>query len=332
MDRYFSFDTYCKTNYGRKLYKLALDGGMTCPNRDGHIASGGCIFCSSAGSGDYAVKCNPCRGGLPAEDAITEAIRRLGAKASVLLTSDEPSFIAYLQSFTNTYAPAFELKSIYEPLLRDRRIAGLSIATRPDCLEPDVLTLLKTLRKDYPDKFLWVELGFQTAHEETARYIRRGYDNEIASRAVYALHELGIPVIVHIILGLPYPSGDGFRIEGPAELSETIHYVNQLPISGIKLQLLHILKHTDLAGEYKNGSFRALSPEEYVDDLCFAIAHLRPDIVIHRLTGDGAPDQLIAPLFSLHKHQVLNTIRHELKERNISQGCALEQEVPKVNL
>ncbi len=297
--RYYSLDAYCKNTYGQKLQKVAIDAGFTCPNRDGTIDTRGCIFCSAGGSGDFAVPITDIASGC-----------------------DEANVIAYFQAYTNTYAPVEQLEKLYRQALDNKQVAGISIATRPDCLGDDVLSLLDKLNKEYnvatdahPAKFIWIELGLQTMHEKTASYIRRGYPLSVFDRAVAALHKIDIPVIVHVILGLPG--------ETPAQMQETIHYLNAKKIFGIKLQLLHILEHTDLCTDYQNGKFDALTKEQYIDLLVDCVSHLSADTVIHRLTGDGPKEILVAPLWSCDKRTVLNTFHHELKLRNLWQGsCA----------
>lgn len=221
-------------------------------------------------------------------------------------------FVAYFQAFTNTYGPIEKLRALYTEALDSPFIIGISIATRPDCLGEDVLDLLASLKEAYPDKFIWVELGLQTIHEATASYIRRGYPLSVFDEAVSHLRNLDIPFIVHIILGLPYESKD--------MLLETIDYLNNVRPFGVKLQLLHILKETDLALDYELGKFEALTEEAYLELLGACIARLHPDIVLHRVTGDGPKNLLIAPLWSANKRGVLNHLHHYLKAQNIYQG------------
>lgn len=296
--RYHSLDYECRHTYGEKLYKITLNGGMTCPNRDGTVGSGGCIFCSSKGSGDFA--------GL-AEQSISLQLE----KGKEELRSKRPikAFIAYFQAFTNTYGPIEHLRKIYMEAAADPDVKVISIATRPDCLGGDVLKLLEEVNQIKP---IWVELGLQTIHEKSAKYIRRGYPLSVFDRAVADLRKLGITVIVHVILFLPG--------EGKAEVLETLQYLNQSDIQGVKLQLLHVLKDTDLASEYERSPFYIPTMEEYIELLEECIANLRPDIVVHRLTGDGPKELLIAPLWSSRKRTVLNTLQHELKKKDIWQG------------
>lgn len=300
---YFSLDTFFKQTYGEKCYKISLDGGFSCPNRDGTIGFGGCIFCSGNGSGDFAVSISE----FPSvSQQITEGLAKMRTKKT------GNKFVAYFQAFTNTYGPIEKLRALYTEALDSPFIIGISIATRPDCLGEDVLSLLASLKKAYPDKFIWVELGLQTIHEATASYIRRGYPLSVFDEAVSHLRNLDIPFIVHIILGLPYESKD--------MLLETIDYLNNVRPFGVKLQLLHILKETDLALDYELGKFEALTEEAYLELLGACIARLHPDIVLHRVTGDGPKNLLIAPLWSANKRGVLNHLHHYLKAQNIYQG------------
>jgi radical SAM protein (TIGR01212 family) len=300
---YYSLDAYFKQTYGEKCYKISLDGGFTCPNRDGTIGFGGCIFCSGSGSGDFATSAiqHP---SIPAQ--IEHGLSLMGSKKT------GAKYVAYFQAFTNTYGPIAKLRKLYTEALDSPMIIGLSIGTRPDCLGEDVLALLSELKQTYPDKFIWIELGLQTIHEDTANFIRRGYPLEIFNQAARALHRIEIPFIVHVILGLPG--------ETKSMILETIDYLNQIRPFGIKLQLLHILKGTDLATEYTLGSFEALSEETYFDILGACICRLSPDIVIHRITGDGPKNLLIAPLWSANKRGVLNHLHHYFKNHNIYQG------------
>ncbi len=298
---YYSLDAYCKNKYGTKVYKIALDAGLTCPNRDGTLGNRGCIFCSAGGSGDFAVK--PCSS---VAEQLKEGRAMFGKKKTGNL------FIAYFQAYTNTYGDIKYLAEIYEEALKQPEIVGISIATRPDCLPEEILVLLDSLQKKYPAKDIWVELGLQTIHESTAAYIRRGYKLEVFDTAVAALKARNIPVIVHIILGLPG--------ENKQMVLQTIHYLNRLPVFGIKLQLLHVLKNTDLADDYLAGKFETLSKEEYMDLLITCLKQLSPDIVIHRLTGDGPKDLLIAPLWSLYKRDFFNTLHRHLKQTGEYQG------------
>lgn len=302
LDRpYYSLDAYCKNKYGSKVYKIALDAGLTCPNRDGTLGTRGCIFCSAGGSGDFAVK---------PMNSVAEQLKAGQAMFGKKKTGN--LFIAYFQAYTNTYGKLEYLQEIYEEALKQPQIVGISIATRPDCLPLEVLDLLTALQEKYPTKDIWVELGLQSIHESTATYIRRGYSLDVFENAIANLQIRNIPAIVHIILGLP---GENNNM-----VMETIHYLNKLSIFGIKLQLLHVLRDTDLAKDYTSGTFETLSKEEYMNLLIACIKNLSPEIVIHRLTGDGPKDLLIAPTWSLYKRDFFNTLHRHLKITGEYQG------------
>ena len=296
--RYYSLDYYIKETFGEKLYKIALDGGMTCPNRDGTLGNRGCIFCSAGGSGDFAgdrnvsIKCQ------------LEAGKELVSKKHT-----GSSYIAYFQAYTNTYAPVDYLERIFMEAIEVPEVKVLSIATRPDCLSPEILDLLARLNQIKP---VWVELGLQTIHERSAKFIRRGYDLDVFEKSVYDLKKIGVSIIVHTILYLPGESED--------DMIETIQYLNTLPIDGIKLQLLHVLKGTDLAAVYQANPFSMPVLEEYLVLLGKILCKLRPDIVVHRLTGDGPKSLLIAPLWTGNKRLVLNTMQKYFKDADIWQG------------
>ena len=284
--------------FGCKVYKLALSGGMTCPVRDGKIHTKGCIFCSQDGSGSFCEK---------STDDINAQIEN--AKKRVERKIKDGKYIAYFQDFTNTYAPIEYLEKIFTKAISHPDIVALSIATRPDCLPDEVLALLEKLNKIKP---VWVELGLQTIHEKTAQYIRRGYSLEVFDKAVSVLKKIGIEVIVHIILGLPF--------ETKEMMYETVDYVGKCGIDGVKLQLLHILKGTDIAKNYENGEFKCLELNEYIEILENCIKILPKDVTIHRLTGDGAKKDLIAPIWSSDKKRVLNAVNTAFKNDNIVQG------------
>lgn len=298
---YYSLDAYCKNTYRHKCYKIALNAHMTCPNRDGLLDTRGCIFCSAGGSGDFAASS---RGGIALQ--LQEGLALFGPKNTGC------HYIAYFQAYTNTYAPLPYLEKVYTEALLHPLVCGISIATRPDCLEGGVLPLLSRLRKRFPEKFIWIELGLQTMHEATARYIRRGYELLVFEKAMDMLGELDIPVIVHVILGLPGESRE-------MQLS-TMEYLNGWSPFGIKLQLLHVLKNTDLEEEYLRGNVPVLSKEEYLSLVIACLETLSPKIVIHRLTGDGPKELLTAPLWSLNKRDVLNSLHHQMRIRNSFQG------------
>ena len=280
---------YLKEKYGKKLYKVSINAGFTCPNRDGTLGERGCIFCSEGGSGEFA--------GRPAQ-SITQQIEEGKHRITAKLPKGEYGLIAYFQAFTNTYAPIPVLRERYLEAIRHPEVEILSVATRPDCLGDDVLELLSECNRIKP---VWVELGLQTIHEHTAQYIRRGYPLAVYDDAMRRLKERGIETIVHVILGLPG--------ETKEDMLESVRYVGESGASGIKLQLLHVLKNTDLAKEYEAGRFECLTLEEYGQLLKEALDLLPPDIVIHRMTGDGDKKILIAPEWSKDKKRVLNYLK-----------------------
>lgn len=284
--KYYSLNNYLRDTFGCKVYKISLDAGFTCPNRDGTLDTRGCIFCSAGGSGDFAQS---------SRFSITQQIENGKELVSSKIKSGK--YIAYFQAYTNTYAPAEVLRKKYYEALNHSDIVALSIATRPDCLGEDVLELLDEINKIKP---VFVELGLQTIHEKTAEYIRRGYTLDIYDKAVKDLKSIGVNVVVHVILGMPY--------ETKADMLDTVGYVCQSGINGIKLQLLHVLKNTDLANDYLDGKFKVLEFDEYIDLIKDCLEIIPENIVIHRLTGDGAKKDLIAPLWSADKKRVLNAI------------------------
>lgn len=307
---FYSLNEYIRDTYGCKLYKLALNGGMSCPNRDGLIDTRGCIFCSAGGSGDFTgdavLKKDPSfkHSSIRSVNEQIDAAKQLIEKKYSGL-----EYIAYFQSYTNTYADVNTLRSLYTPVIHRPDIRILSIATRPDCLSCEVLELLSELNRIKP---VWVELGLQTIHESTARYIRRGYTLPVFEKAVRQLNAIGIQPIVHMILGLPG--------ETEERMLETAEYIAHSPVGGIKLQLLHVLKNTDLADEYAHDVFTVLNQQEYFRILGRIIEILPQDMVIHRLTGDGPKKLLIAPQWSADKKNVMNTMNRYFKENNICQG------------
>ena len=287
-----SANPYFRARFGCKVYKLALDGGMTCPNRDGTLDTRGCIFCSAGGSGDFA---EPLCGSI--EEQLDRAKSRVVAKAG-----PDARYIAYFQSYTNTYAPAERLEALFAPVLARPEIVALSVATRPDCLPAPVLDLLERLNREKP---VFVELGLQTIHPQTAAFIRRGYDLPVFDRAMRELQARGLEPIVHVILGLPG--------EDETDMLETVRYVGASGAAGIKLQLLHVLEHTDLAALWRQGKVPTMTLEEYAVLLGRCLQVLPPEIVIHRLTGDGAKKDLLAPLWTADKKHVLNYMNQYLR-------------------
>ena len=332
-ERWYTFSSFCRRSFGKKLFRVPLDIGCTCPNRDGSLGKNGCIFCDEGGSGDFAIKYE---GQSLTEDDLIWNHQKSG--------DSDPSgkYIAYFQSYTNTYASLERLEKVFGAALDDPLFAGISIGTRPDCLGIEGLTeltlsmpngpvipMLQRLKMSHPDKFIWVELGLQTIHEKTAGFIRRGYPLGVFDKAMEELHKADIPVICHVILGLP---GETEEMN-----LQTIEYLNKAGISGIKLQLLHYLKGTDLGrmwqAQHPEGErsttlsvgadmvFEALSETDYVNIVADCLSKLSPETVVHRLTGDGAPDLLLSPTWSRAKNRVINEIRHTMKERGLVQGC-----------
>ena len=279
-----------RERFGCKVYKIAINAGLTCPNRDGKLGFSGCIFCSAGGSGEFAGD---------ASGSITDQIE--DGKKLVSSKIKDGKFIAYFQAYTNTYAPVSTLRKVFSEAVNNEDIVALSIATRPDCLPDDVLGLLEELNRIKP---VWVELGLQTIHKKTADYIRRGYDLDVYDNAVSELKKRGIEVITHVILGLP---GEDLNM-----MKETVKYVCDHGTDGIKLQLLHVLKGTDLEKDYLEGKFEVLTEDEYINILKECVKIIPENVVIHRLTGDGDKKILVAPLWSGDKKHMINRIRKEV--------------------
>ena len=297
---YISLNEYLRDTFGCKVYKVSINGGFTCPNRDGTLDTRGCIFCSGYGSGDFAEDAS-----LSVTEQIERGKKRIEAKmpkkinAATGVTSNK--YIAYFQAFTNTYAPVERLRALYTEAINHPDIVAVSIGTRPDCLPENVLELLAELNQIKP---IWIELGLQTIHEKSADYIRRGYDLPVYDKAVEELKSRNIDVITHVILGLPGETRE--------DMLETVRYVGKSGVQGIKLQLLHVIKGTDLEKDYNKGLFKCMTMEEYVDLIYDCISVLPEDIVIHRITGDGAKKTLVAPLWSADKKRVLNALNKRL--------------------
>ena len=313
---YYSLNAYLRHTFGTKVYKISLDAGCSCPNRDGLIDTRGCIFCSASGSGDFAEhlqmqeilhKCRDkqvlCAADVQTLHQAVHAQLEAGKKR-VEQKNKDGKYIAYFQAYTNTYAPVSYLKEIFDAAIEADDIVALSIATRPDCLDTEVLSLLEALQKRKP---VWVELGLQTIHENTAKDIRRGYALPVYDEAVRQLRKRGIEVITHVILGLPGETKDMMK--------ETVAYVGSSGVQGIKLQLLHVLKGTDLEQEYLAGHCPVFTMEEYVELVADCLELLPKDMVIHRMTGDGDKKQLVAPLWSADKKRVWNALQKEIAKR-----------------
>lgn len=297
-----TLNAYLKNRFGRKIYKLTLDGGMTCPNRDGKVGFGGCIFCGGNGSGSFCPSVD-----LSITAQIEEGKKLLKNKIK------EGGYIAYFQSHTNTYAAVPYLRKIFYEAVNHPDIVGISIGTRPDCLEDEVLKLLEELAKIKP---LWVELGLQTINENTAKLINRCYPLKVYDEAVKNLKSIGAEVVTHVILGLPG--------ETEEQMLETVAYSSKVS-DGIKLQLLHVLKDTKLYEMYQKEPFKIFSMEEYTELLCRCIEIIPKNVVIHRMTGDGDKRLLVEPMWSGNKKVVLNYINKVFSEKDIVQGCKAEE-------
>lgn len=287
---YKSLNQYLKERFGTKVYKIALSSGCTCPNRDGTVGVGGCIFCADTGSGDFAQSAT-----LPIKEQIKLAKEKVASK------NKGGKYIAYFQSFTNTYGSVEFLEPKFLEAMEDDEVVAVSIATRPDCLPEEILDMLSRLNAIKP---VWVELGLQTIHPQTAEYIRRGYSLEVYDKAVKDLHAIGVEVIAHVIIGLPG--------ETKEDMLQTVRYVVESKAEGIKLQLLHVIEGTDLAKDYEAGNFNTLTMEEYLQIIKACVDLIPETMVIHRLTGDGNKKTLIAPLWSADKKRVLNELNKVL--------------------
>ena len=294
----YMLNDFLKEKFNEKIYKVSLDGGFTCPNRDGKVSRGGCIFCSENGSGDFtATKLKSIHA------QIEEQIDLVSKKYK------GDKYIAYFQNFTNTYAEVSYLRKIYEEALSHEKIVGLAIATRPDCLEDDVLELLAELNKK---TFLWVELGLQTLNDDVAKYFNRAYETEIYKEVSGKLNRLNIKFVTHIIIGLPKEENDDYL--------KTAIFAQNCGTWGIKLHLMYVVKNTPLEKLYLNGDLKVNTKEEYVEKVVNVLENISSEIVVHRLTGDGDRETLVAPLWSIKKIDVLNSIHKELKRRNTYQG------------
>ena len=300
--RYHTLNDFLRNKFGEKVYKISLDGGFSCPNRDGKAGFGGCTFCSSKGSGDYAGE---------RVKSISEQFEDV--KHMMEKKWKNGKYIAYFQAYTNTYAPVEVLREKYEEAIQKEGVVALAIATRPDCLDDDVLDLLEEMNKKV---YTWVELGLQTIHEESAQNFNRGYSLDVFDEAVKNLRNRNIDVVVHTIFGLPGESAE--------DILETVDYVVNKPIQGVKFHLLHLMKGTRMVKDYESGKLEFLSQQDYIDLLCKAICRTPKNIVIHRLTGDAPRSLLIGPMWSLKKWEVLNDIDRTMEERDLYQGKDLE--------
>lgn len=301
--RYNKLNEYLKDKFGERTLKICVDGGFTCPNRDGTISTSGCIFCSERGSGDH----------ICSERSITVQVEQYFKSYR---SERANKFIVYFQNFTNTYDSVENLKKKYDSALIDDRIVGLEIATRPDCINEDVCKLLASYTEKY---YVCVELGLQTSNEVTSKFINRGYENKVFTEAVTMLKRYGIDVVVHIMIGLP---GENLQ-----DLNNTINFVNTHEIDGIKIHNVYVVKNTVLADLYKKGLYKPIEFKEYLENLVYTITHLRPNIIIHRISGDAPKDLLIAPEWNTHKKWVLNGLDKELKTKDLKQGIYFRKSI-----
>ncbi len=297
--RYRDFNSYLREIFGERIQKISLDAGLGCPNRDGTLSENGCIFCDGRGSGTGEL----IRHGTPIEEQIAKARSYLQKRYKA------KKFIAYFQSFSNTYAPLSRLKSLYNQALAQEKIVGLSVATRPDCVDMDVLKLLGSYKEDF---LVWIEYGLQSAHDETLRRINRGHDVACFERSVHMAHECGLNICVHVILGLPG--------ENREMMLETARFLSRLPVHGVKIHLLYVVADTHLAELYGKGEIRCLEREEYADLVVDFLECIPPDMVVQRLTGDPVKSELVAPSWAGEKTKNLNLIRETLERRNTWQG------------
>jgi radical SAM protein (TIGR01212 family) len=302
-DRYYDLNTYLRNRFGCRVQKISLDAGLTCPNRDGTLSSGGCIYCNPRGSGTGAAG-----RGISITDQILAGMANLGRRYKA------KKFIAYFQSFSNTYAPVETLRHLYDEAVAVDGVVGLAVGTRPDCISDDILSLFKT----YADKTLvWIEYGLQSVHDDTLTRINRGHDFAAFQSAVTATNKQGIPVCVHVILGLPG--------ETRADMIETAKKLADMNIDGLKIHLLYVIRGTRLEEMYQNGKYVCMSQQEFVDIVCDFLAHTPDNVVIQRLTGDPHPEELVAPDWAMRKTETLRLIRERLEQRNLRQGCLRDE-------
>lgn len=295
LERYKHLNKYLKNKFGERTLKICLDGGFTCPNRDGRVGYGGCAFCSERGSGEHIIA-----------DNISNQVKNYFTSYKAERAN---KFIAYFQNFTNTYDSIENLKMKYDAALIDDRIVALAIATRPDCISEDVCKLLKSYSEKY---YVWVELGLQTSNENTGKIINRCYTDEQFSAAVSLLNKYNIDVVTHIMVGLP---GENFD-----DIKNTVNFINNHSIQGLKIHSTYVVKNTRLADMYFNGKYTPISLEYYLDCACYILTHISPDIIIHRVSGDAPKDLLIAPDWNLHKKWIINGLDKLLRDKDLYQG------------
>lgn len=295
MSRYNRLNEYLKEKYGERTLKICIDGGFTCPNRDGKVSTGGCIFCSERGSGEHLKN-------FDIKTQVKNYFKSYRAQRA-------GKFIAYFQNYTNTYDSIQNLKEKYESALIDDRIVCLAVATRPDCVTEEVCKLLVSF-KDKVD--VWVELGFQASNDKTAEFINRGYKSEVFTKAVELLNQYELETIVHIMVGLPN--------ETHKDLEETVKFINNHNIQGLKIHSTYVIENTKLAEMYKEGKYEPMTLEYYIKEACFVLTHIKPNIVIHKISGDAPKDLLIAPEWNAHKKLIMNGIDKYLREKDFYQG------------
>ncbi|WLF69544.1 TIGR01212 family radical SAM protein [Clostridium septicum] len=296
--RYHSLNYYLRNKFGEKVYKISLDGGFTCPNRDGRVGRGGCTFCSASGSGDYA-----------GSRALSINKQFEDRKEMMEKKWKDGKYIAYFQAYTNTYAPVDILRKKYEEALKQKGVVALSIATRPDCIDDEIADLLEEISKK---TYLWVELGLQTINDNTAKNFNRGYDLKIFDESLKKLKDRNIEVVVHTIFGLPGESKE--------DMLKTVDYVAHSGVQGIKFHLLHLMEGTKMVEQYKSGELKLMAQEDYIDTICKAVTIIPEEMVVHRLTGDAPRALLIGPMWSLKKWEVLNAIDKALEDNDLWQG------------
>ena len=301
-EKYKHLNKYLKEKFGERTLKICIDGGFTCPNRDGTISTKGCIFCSEKGSGELI----GCGSGNSIVEKITNQVENY---FDSYRSQRANKFIAYFQNFTNTYDSLDMLKSKYDAALIDDRIVGLEVATRPDCINSDIINLLKTYKNRY---YVCVELGLQTSSDKTGMLINRGYSSSQFTKAIKLLNDAGIDVVAHIMIGLPGETVD--------DLKNTVDFINKHNIQGLKVHSTYIVKNTVLADMYFDGSYEPITLENYLESLAYVITHISPDVVIHRISGDAPKDLLVAPEWNLHKKWILNGFDKILREQNLWQG------------
>lgn len=301
VDRYNRLNKYLKNIFGERTLKICIDGGFTCPNRDGSKGAGGCLFCSEKGSGDHI-------------NSLKDISKQVKNYFKSYKAERANKFIVYFQNFTNTYAPVDVLKQKYDSALIDDRIVGIEIATRPDCIDEDIVKLLKS----YTDKYyVCVELGLQTSNDETGKTINRGYSSEDFSKAVALLNKYNINVVAHIMIGLPG--------ESKSDLENTVDFINKHNIQGIKIHSTYVIENTGLNTLYQAGEYKALELDEYLENLAYVLTHISKDVVIHRLSGDAPKDLLVAPSWNSHKKLIINGIDKYLREHDLYQGMFYEK-------